>query len=299
VSQPPWLQIDWSAHQRWVSTARGPINTISLQGDDRARAPMLFIHGLGGCWANWLEQLPVLGMQRRVIAIDLPGFGSSPAPSREPITMRFYTETLLALLDSLEIEQVEVVGNSMGGLLACELALAQPARVCSLALISPAGFPLEHVAGRLRLLRPIAPALTAAGVWIAAHAQQVAARPRLREQLIGAVAAHPRRMDARLAAEQLRGMGKLAFLPALESLMGHSLEGRLEAIQAPTLLIWGELDRVLPARFSERFAEQLSDVRKVILPDVGHVAMLEAPERVNALLQEHSEQALIGRALSR
>jgi len=298
VPEPPWLQIDWSAHQRYIATASGQLNTVSLAAASEQRAPMLFIHGLGGCWANWLEQLPVLAARRRVLALDLPGFGSSPAPRTEPITMRLYTRALIELLDSLALEQVEVVGNSMGGLLACELALAAPERVVSLALISPAGFPLEHLAGRLRLLRPLAGAVDLAGGWIGAHAEQVARRPRLRARLMGTVAAHPERIDGRLAAEQLRGMGKPGLAPALDSLMRHSLAGRLQAISAPALLIWGERDRVLPVRFAERFAAELADPHKVILPEVGHVAMLEAPERVNALLEEHSERALLGRALS-
>lgn len=259
---------------------------------------MLFIHGLGGCYANWLEQLPVLGQQRQALALDLPGFGSSPAPTHEPITMSLYTRALLELLDALALEQVELIGNSMGGLLACELALAAPERVASLALISPAGFPLEHLAGRLRLLRPFAPAVGVAGSWVGMHAERLARRPRLRAALIGTVAAHPEHIDGRLAAEQLRGMGKPGLLPALDSLMQHSLEGRLSAIGVPTLLIWGERDKVLPVRFAERFAEQIADLHKVILPETGHVAMLEAPERVNQLLERHSERALLGRALN-
>src|SRR3954451_24623513 len=75
----PWLDVDWREHQRWVIAEGCPVNVIDL-GEG---PPMVFIHGLGGSWQNWLEQLPVFAAGHRCVAFDLPGFGESPRPEDE------------------------------------------------------------------------------------------------------------------------------------------------------------------------------------------------------------------------
>src|SRR6478672_10595689 len=85
VGRARWLDIDWRDHQRWVIVGGRPVNTIDL-GTGPA---LLFVHGLSGSWPNWLEQLPVFAGERRVIALDLPGFGHSPMPRAE-ISMSGY-----------------------------------------------------------------------------------------------------------------------------------------------------------------------------------------------------------------
>jgi pimeloyl-ACP methyl ester carboxylesterase len=95
-----WMDVDWRAHQRWITVDGQTVNTIELgpeagAAQDTERQPLVFIHGLSGCWANWLEQLPVLAREHRVVTLDLPGFGYSPMPSdgRE-ITISGYARLL-------------------------------------------------------------------------------------------------------------------------------------------------------------------------------------------------------------
>src|SRR5579862_1314059 len=97
----PWLDVDWREHQRWVSVAGQPVNTIEL-GEHDAPA-LVFVHGLSGSWPNWLEQLPVFADSHRVIAMDLPGFGHSPMP-HERITISGYARLLDGLCDELSID---------------------------------------------------------------------------------------------------------------------------------------------------------------------------------------------------
>ena len=80
----PWLDVDWRAHQRWVEVGGRAVNVIDLGSGP----PVVFVHGLAGSWQNWLEQLPVLAEDHRVIALDLPGFGQSPMPSRDDLDRR-------------------------------------------------------------------------------------------------------------------------------------------------------------------------------------------------------------------
>jgi pimeloyl-ACP methyl ester carboxylesterase len=130
----PWLDIDWRKHQRWVTVNDRPVNVVDL-GEG---PPIVFVHGLGGSWTNWLEQLPVLAASHRVVALDLPGFGHSSMP-REKITISHYGHVLDRVMDTLEIVAAAVVGNSMGGFISTELAIAFPQRVERLVLAAPAG----------------------------------------------------------------------------------------------------------------------------------------------------------------
>ncbi len=293
VGRAAWLDVDWRAHQRWVLIDGQPVNTIELGGerageDGAASQPLVFVHGLSGRWANWLEQLPVLGVEHRVIALDLPGFGYSPMPAQR-ISISGYARLLERLLDELQIDAAAVIGNSMGGLVAAELASAFPQRVERLALVSPAGVSTTGHLGTLRVMSALGTldrALAFASARVASDADAFARRARPREALLGIVARHPGRLPAALAAEQLRGVGTPGFAPALRAILEHDIRGRLPEIACPALVVWGDGDRVVPVRDADVFAELIPDSRKVIFEDTGHVAMLERPAAFNALLTD-------------
>ena len=296
VGRSPWLDVDWREHQRWVTVDGQAVNTIELGPERTGEAqPLVFIHGLSGCWCNWLEQLPVLAREHRVVTLDLPGFGNSPMPS-EKITMSGYARLLDALLAELGIDAAAVVGNSMGGFISAELAIAFPQRVERLVLISAAGIstnqPLAGLNGRLADVDPI-PALVrverilaAQAAWLASRSQAVTRRPRLREATLGLVVRHPRSLPAPLAAEQLRGAGKPGFMQAFDAIIHYDVRERLPEIACPTLIVWGDGDRLIDVRDADVFAELIPDSRKVIFEDTGHMAMLERPAAFNALLRD-------------
>lgn len=280
----PWLDVDWRKHQRWISIDDTPVNVIDLG----AGPPVVFVHGLGGSWQNWLEQLPVFAAEHRVLALDLPGFGASPPP-REPITISLYARVLDRVLDALEISAAAVVGNSMGGFTAAELAISFPQRVERMALVAPAGissYNSRQGARALRGLRIAGPVLAASLRWFAANADAVASRPRTRAQVLRGIACHPERLPAQLVAEQLRGAGKRSFLQALEANLTYDFRHRLPEIACPALVVWGAADRIVPVRDADVYTELIPNARKVLLPDTGHVPMLERPARFNALLEE-------------
>ena len=310
VGRSPWLDVDWRSHQRWVSVDGQPVNTIELgpggaqahgaqadgaQGDGApahgARTggqALVFVHGLGGSWPNWLEQLPVFARERRVIAMDLPGFGHSPMPA-QPISISGYARLLDRLLDRLGIDAAAVVGNSMGGFISAELAIAFPARVERLVLVSAAGISTYDYRPGVRALPSMRRAqrvLEATGAWVASKSDAVARRARLREALLSVVVRHPDRLPAALAAEQLRGAGKPGFLPALASIFEYDFRARLPEIACPTLIVWGARDRLVPVRDADEFARLIPNSRKVIFADTGHMSMLERPAAFNALLED-------------
>jgi pimeloyl-ACP methyl ester carboxylesterase len=278
-----WLDVDWREHQRWVILDGQPVNVIELG----AGPPLLFVHGLSGSWQNWLEQLPVLAGKHRVIALDLPGFGHSPMPS-ERISISGYARLLDRLLDTLGIEAAAVVGNSMGGFIGAELAIAFPQRVERLVLISAAGISTYDHRGAVRtvpVLRRAERMLTAYTAWMATKSDTVARRPRLRDATLNLVTRHPSRLSAALAAEQLRGSGKPGFIQALEANLNYDFHERLPEIACPTLIVWGEEDRVITARDAALFGELIRDSRVVMYADTGHMSMLERPVAFNELLE--------------
>jgi pimeloyl-ACP methyl ester carboxylesterase len=289
VGRSPWLDVDWRAHQRWVTVNDRPVNLIELgQGP-----PLLFVHGLSGSWPNWLEQLSVFAGRspigaHRVIALDLPGFGHSPLPAAH-VSIPGYARTIDALMGALEVDAAAVVGNSMGGFVAAELAIAFPRRVERLVLVSPAGISTHGDPRGLRALRgrrPLERAIAGCGRLIASQADALTRRPGLRNASFGMIVPHPSRLPAPLVAEQIRGVGKPGFVEALRAIMDYDLRERLPEIVCPTLIVWGDRDRVVTVRDADLFQELIPDARKVIFEDTGHMAMLERPAVFNALLEE-------------
>jgi pimeloyl-ACP methyl ester carboxylesterase len=287
------MDVDWRAHQRWLVVDGQAINTVELgpvhsSGDGDVSQPLVFVHGLSGCWANWLEQLPVFAGAHRVVTLDLPGFGYSPMPSQE-ISISGYARLLDSLLGQLGIDAAAVAGNSMGGFIASELAIAFPQRVERLVLVSAAGISTTGHPGTARALpslRRLETVLAASGAWVASKSDTVARRARLREALMALVVRHPDRLPAALAAEQLRGAGKPGFIQALQSILDYDIRQRLPEIACPTLVVWGDRDRLVPLRDADVFVELIPDAHKVVFEDTGHMSMLERPAAFNALLEE-------------
>jgi pimeloyl-ACP methyl ester carboxylesterase len=279
-----WLDIDWREHQRWVNVAGKPMNVIEM-GEGPA---IVFVHGLSGSWPNWLEQLPVFAEDHRVIAMDLPGFGHSPMPE-ERITISAYARMLDELLETLGVSAATLVGNSMGGFVSTELAIAFPQRVERLVLVSAAGIStyrhrdVERIEPYLRRVASIVAVYTG---WTAARSDWVAGRPGLRKLTLGLVTRHPGRLSAALAAEQLRGAGKPGFMEALRANIDYPIKERLPEIACPTLIVWGDEDKIIPVADASLFEELIPNSRKAIFEGTGHMAMVERPTAFNELLSE-------------
>jgi len=281
AGRSPWLDVDWRSHQRWISIAGRQTNVVELGSGP----PIVFIHGLSGSWQNWLEQLPVFARDHRVIAFDLPGFGSSEMPS-EQISISGYARFVDAVLDALGVGSAAVVGNSMGGFIGAELAIAFPARVERLVLVSAAGLTVEHQRHDrgLVVLKTLDRRLAAYAGWLGSKSDALARRPRARRMIFGLVAHRPDLLPAPLIAEQIRGSGKAGFVPALDALTSYPIRDRLPQIACPTLIVWGTEDHLVPVRDADEFARLIPNSRKVVWRQTGHMAMLERPAAFNRLL---------------
>src|SRR3954453_20687408 len=129
-----WLDIDCPLHLRSVALHGSRVNYVEMGSGP----PVVLVHGLSGCWQNWLENIPHLARRHRVVALDLAGFGESELPGEE-ISIPGYGRFLDAFLDEIQVERAALVGNSMGGFIAAETAISHPSRVDKLVLVSAAG----------------------------------------------------------------------------------------------------------------------------------------------------------------
>jgi pimeloyl-ACP methyl ester carboxylesterase len=276
AGRSPWMDVDWHEHQRWVRIDGRQVNVVELGSGP----PVVFIHGLSGSWQNWLEQLPVLAREHHVIAFDLPGFGASEMPARK-ISISGYGRFVNALLGELG------VGSAAGGFIGIEVAIRFPERVERLVLVSAAGLSIQYLRKEraLAVLGVVENRLAAYSGWLASRSDALSRRRGARRMIFGIVAHRPDRLPGPLVAEQIRGSGKLGFVPALDALTDYPIRDRLGEIACPTLIVWGAQDKLVPARDADEFARLIPNARKVVWADTGHVAMIERPAAFNALLE--------------
>jgi pimeloyl-ACP methyl ester carboxylesterase len=281
TAQPSWREVNWREHLRSTEIDGGHVNYVDMGSGDAP--PVVFVHGLGGCWQNWLENIPRVAQERRVIAPDLPGFGGSEMPL-EQISIPGYGRFLDGFLERLGLGEVVVVGNSMGGFIGAEVAIQRPSRVERLVLVSAAGLSITNV--RRRPVQTWGRAAAALGAYGAAHLRPMIVRPRLRHAALGYVVRHPTRLSADLCWEIMSGAGRPGFVDALSALLDYDFRDRLGEIRVPTFIVWGNEDMLVPVEDASEFERLIPNSRKVIFEDTGHVPMLERPETFNSLLME-------------
>jgi pimeloyl-ACP methyl ester carboxylesterase len=280
-ARPDWREIDWAAQLRRVEIDGTRVNYVDLGSGDRE--PVVFVHGLGGQWQNWLENLPRVAQERRVLALDLPGFGLTPEP-REKITIPWYGRCVEAFCEKLGLGEVALVGNSMGGFIAAEVAIQFPSRVSRLVLVSAAGISSSNVRRRpVLLVGRVAAAIIAN---TAPRHRSIAARPTSRHlSPMAFVARYPKLLRPDLVYEGFfKGTGKPGFDDALRANLEYDFMDRLPEVRVPTLIIWGENDSIIPVRDANEFERLIPDSRKVVMQETGHIPMAERPQAFNDLL---------------
>jgi pimeloyl-ACP methyl ester carboxylesterase len=286
-----WMAVDWPALSRDIEIDGRMVHVVDSGGDG---PPLLWLHGLGGVWQNWLLNIPAFMATHRCVAFDLPGFGESELPRGE-LSIRAFAKTADAVCDQLGIESPVVIGNSMGGFVGAELALLFPTRVAKLVLVSAAGLSTEYVKREpvLAVARAWAALTTRAG----AQADTVIRRPRLRRAALQAVVRYPERLSVPLTTELVRGAGSPGFNAAFRELLSYSFRDKLERIEVPVLIVWGRNDILVPVEDAEMFEHLIGEnAHSVIFDDTGHLAMMERPGRFNELVAgflagEHAPEA--------
>jgi pimeloyl-ACP methyl ester carboxylesterase/putative sterol carrier protein len=265
------------------------VRTFHLDAGPLDAPPIVALHGLGATNASLLPTVWDLASDHRVVAPDLPGHGSSWAP-RSRYDAPFFARWLVDYLDLLGVERAVVLGNSLGGRVALEVALLVPDRVRALVLLAPA------VA--FRRLRQFVPAARLARPELAALPLPVTrgiARLTLRRMF-----ARPERLTAQsydAAAGEFvrvyrRRAYRVAFFQALRSIYLDDAFGeagfwrRLPTLRPPSLFVWGDRDRLVPAGFARHVAAALPHATSIVLDDCGHVPQFELPELTHRHVRE-------------
>jgi pimeloyl-ACP methyl ester carboxylesterase len=274
--------------------ARGDVDlAIGFEGLFRLTmgpgADVVCLHGLGATKASFFDTAAALTRDGyRVHALDLPGFGGSSKPIAAPYSARWFAETVVEVMDALDVGRAHLVGNSMGGRVAIEVGLRAPERVAGLALLSPAvAFVKRDWHPIVRLLRP--------ELGLLPHSF---GRARVARQFWG-MFADPDQVDPSVAdvvVDEFQRIyasagARLAFLTAARNIYLDRPFGRggfyprLGELDAPTLFVWGACDRIIPPGFKRHVAEWHPQAEQIVLERCGHVPQVERPEQTIGLLR--------------
>lgn len=252
--------------------------------------PALALHGLGGTKGSFLPTVAALAPRFRVIAVDLPGFGDSDKPIGAAYDARFFARAAIDLLDALALDRVHLIGNSLGGRVALEIALRDPGRVGRLALLAPS-LAWRRKRPWLPLLRLTRPELGLV---------QLAPRPVVEAIVHRLIPGADEGWTAAGVDEFLRAYltpaGRAAFYAAARHIYleePHGEQGfwpRLRTLQADALFVWGLRDRLVPLAFERHVADALPRAHHLEL-DCGHVPQIERPKQTHAALAAFLSEA--------
>jgi pimeloyl-ACP methyl ester carboxylesterase len=251
------------------------MSTVGLAHDMKGSGPpLVLLHPLGGDRRVWDPVVEPLSAERTLIVVDLPGFGASPPLTETPTPAALARALDRFLSEGLGLDRPHVAGNSLGGWVALELALAGRAR--SVSAIAPAGLwsgPLAPKVSAARLIaggaRPLLPLLTAS--------------PAGRRALLGGVMVHPELVPAAAAAHIVRAYATAPAFVATNNAMRAGHFGGLDRIAVPVALAWPDHDRLVapPARLPQW-------VESRVLFGCGHLPMWDAPDQIAQFLLEGS-----------
>ncbi len=248
-------------------------------GPSKNPIPILFLHGFGASLQTWDTWSQSLSNEYRVISVDLPGFGLTGEDPSGIYTDERSVEVLEAFLKALQISKVVLVGNSMGGKFAWQFTARYPNQVAKLVLISPDGYASPGIEyGKKTEIPAIAQLYRYffSKTFLAMNLEPAYANPKtLNDDLVN------RYYDLMLAPG-VRG----AILARMQQTVLKDPVPSLTNIQVPTLLIWGEKDAFIPISNSNDYLKVMPNVKRVSLPNIGHLPQEEQPTIGLAALKE-------------
>ena len=251
----------------------------------------MLIHGFSDTWPTWEPILGRLEASHDVLAVALTGHvGGRAVPAGTPVSVDLLIEGVEQDMDEAGFQTAHLVGNSLGGWIALELARRGRGR--SVVALSPAGGWGAHTREEARarqlfirghkITKPLLP-----------YADRLMARPRLRRALLSQMMVHGERLSPARAAQSMRDASATPiYFDLMDAILRDGPPQTLEGISCPVLLAWGTKDRVLPVgRYSQRLRELLPSAEWAELPGLGHLPMADDPELVTRTITEFAARA--------
>jgi pimeloyl-ACP methyl ester carboxylesterase len=287
LSIPPW-----PGETVRVAGADVFVRRTPYTGPPGSAEPALYVHGLGGASTNWTDLAGLLAHRLAGESPDLPGFGRSGPPPGRDYSVRGHARVVAGLLERHRAGPVHLFGNSMGGAIAIAVAATRPDLVRTLTLVSPA---MPYLRPR-RGSDPVMPLLLVPGLDRVVRWRLARVHPQARARaLVRLCFADPARVPPHRLAEIAEEMRQRAGQPWATDALTRSLRGLVASylvppsrsvwrlagrVAAPTLVVWGDQDRLVDAALAPRTALAIRDSRLLVLPGVGHTAQLEDPVTV-------------------
>lgn len=242
--------------------------------DEGEGFPIVLLHGFAASLQVWNDWARVLKKKFRVIRLDMPGFALSDSikPGTQ-LSVDFFTLALHNFLKQLGIEKFHLAGNSLGGWISWEFASKYPQRINKLVLLNAAGYltPETHPKGIKMLTRPEVQKLVKSGV------PRIMVRMMVRNSFGDKKKMNRDIVDRHYAL--VNREGNLASLFKIAMAEIYPQIGKIKEISAPTLILWGQKDKVVDVEYAHKFAGDIPENKLIIYEKVGHIPMVEIPQK--------------------
>lgn len=255
----------------WVEAGEGP--------------PLVLIHGLLVSHLEWLDVMPALSEHFRCIALDLPGHGQSdkPGEDRFPYTREAFADVVRELMRDLGIERAHVCGHSLGGAIAVTLAADHPDVVDRLAVLDSAVYQFTlPLKGRLPLVPGLGPI-----VFKRLYGRRLFRDYFVTDVFSGYPGLNMERVDRYYDDFDSRAGRNAGYAALRNTLDVTSVAPKIRRVQAPTLVIWGDEDRLVPVNLAHRLAREIEGSKIEIIAASGHAPNEQHPQAVGTLLVDH------------
>lgn len=246
---------------------------------------LLLVHGVTSSlhtWSGWHEQL---SKSFRVISFDVPSFGLTGPHPKDDYSLEMYMRAIDNLLNHLNVEQTYMAGNSFGGYLTWNYALHNPKRLLKIALLDAAGIDSKRESikdfGFKLFLNPITK--------VVAH--RFTPRPVLKQSLHNAYGDRSKVTDELISTYYhmlLRNGNRRGFSDVLGKTILHGKDNhpRIKKVQHPTLIMWGDKDRIIPVKDAAVFEQLIDGSKLIVYKGIGHIPMEEIPEQSSSDVQQ-------------
>ena len=276
---PSTLVARWALPPSDFVEIKGQLVHLRDEGPRGDPLPIVLIHGTSASLHTWEGWVKALKGQRRVISLDLPGFGLTGPFAGQYEKGNYsgdaYAKFLLDLLDALKVDRAVLGGNSLGGEVAWRTAYLAPARVAALVLVDAAGPPFVPLSMPLGFRMARIPGLN--------RIAEIALPRALVEEGIKDVYGDPSKVTPELVDRYFELTLREGNRKALRQRMQHLVAGehaeRIATLKQPTLILWGGRDKLIPPEIAQQFHRQIAGSQLVVFQDLGHVPQEEDPAR--------------------